>query len=109
MLTTGTSTLNATGHNHAHLPESGPGHVQAFGPGQVHYHPPRPGTGPVPGSAATGGCHTEPETIAGIQTWNAEDHYPAIFPTEQAMRTGARHLAHAWGDQLPTGIHRVIA
>ena len=86
------------------------GHVQAFGQGEVYYHPPRRGGGPELESGATGGCHSEPQIIGGdLQLWNAEEHYLAIFPDEASMREGGRQLAAAWGDQLPAGIHRVIA
>ncbi len=85
------------------------GHVQAFGQGEVYYHPPRRGAGPTLESGATGGCYTEPQIIGDVEVWNSEEHYLAIFPDQPSMLAGGRQLAAAWGDELPAGIYRVIA
>jgi hypothetical protein len=85
------------------------GHVQAFGESEVYYYLPRCGAGPTLESGVTGGCYSEPQIIGDVQIWNAEEHFLAIFPDESSMRAGGRQLAAAWGDELPVGVHRVIA
>jgi hypothetical protein len=85
------------------------GHIQAFGEGEVHYDAPSRGTGPTLESGATGGCYSEPQIVGDVQLWNAEDHYLAIFPDEPSMLAGGHQIAATWGDELPVGIHRVIA
>ena len=83
------------------------GRVQAFGQGDVCYS--RSGRGdPYLESGETGGCYTDPQTIADVELWNAEEHFLAVFPDEASMRAGGHQLAGAWGDRLPAGIHRVL-
>lgn len=88
------------------------GHVQAFGPGEVYWTPPRRGSDGELESGATGGCYSGPQLVGTggqVELWNAEDHYLAAFPDEASMREGGRVVAQVFGDQLPAGIHRVIA
>jgi hypothetical protein len=111
MLTVDISTLKADELNRVHMLEFDMehGHVQVFGEGGVYLYPPRRGTGPTLESGATGGCYSKPQMIADVQLWNAEEHFLAIFPDEASMRVGGRQLAREWGDELPVGIHRIVA
>jgi hypothetical protein len=61
-----------------------------------------------PRPSGRGARQSQPQTIGGVQLWNADEHYLAIFADEAAMRDGGRQLARAWGDQLPVGIHCVL-
>lgn len=84
------------------------GHVQTFGEADIF--PTVDGHGQLfLESARTGGCYDEPFVLADVELWTAEDHYLAVFATEDAMRDGGRRLADAWGDELPVGVHRVLA
>jgi hypothetical protein len=83
------------------------GRVQAFGEGEVYCSCNGRGE-PYLESGQTGGCYSQPQTIGGVQLWNAEEHYLAVFADEAAMRAGGRQLTQAWGDQLPVCIHRVL-
>jgi hypothetical protein len=83
------------------------GHVATFGPANVY--PSRDGRGQFGlESESTGGAYTEPSTVGEVQTWHAEDHVLAIFPTEHAMRAGASELIIAYGGALPHGVHHVL-
>jgi hypothetical protein len=109
MLTTDISTLQAGVPSRRWLLEFDReyGHVQVFGQGDVCYS--RSGRGEsFLESRETGGCYTEPQTIADVQLWNAEEHFLAVFPDEASMRAGGRQLAREWGGRLPAGIHRVL-
>ncbi|HEY3958650.1 MAG TPA: hypothetical protein VGM53_35250 [Streptosporangiaceae bacterium] len=84
------------------------GHVQNFGQAGVAVY--RSGRGELQvESGVTGGCYADPQIIADVQLWNAEEHYLAVFPDSTSMRSGGRQLAAAWGDSLPVAIHRVLA
>jgi len=109
MLTMDAATLAGGGRAWVTEFDTEHGHVQVYGPGEVAYHPARPGGEAVLESAATGGCYTGPQVIGEVQIWNAEEHYLAVFPDEASMRAGGRQLAEAFGDALPAGIHRVLA
>jgi hypothetical protein len=60
-------------------------------------------------SESTGGAYLEDTVISGVQLWIAEQHYLAVFPTEDAMHEGGAQLAAAFGDQMPVGIYGSLA
>jgi hypothetical protein len=79
------------------------GSVQTFGPGEVlkdrDYLE----------SGATGGCYSEPQVVAGmVEVRSAEEHYLAVFDSEEAMTSGAHLLAVAWAATLPASIYLAL-
>jgi hypothetical protein len=56
-------------------------------------------------SESTGGAYIEDTMIGDVQLWIAEQHYLAVFDSEDAMHRGGAQLAAAFGDEMPVGIY----
>ncbi len=110
MLTTDISTLKADTASRLYVLEFDMEHgrVQVFGQGDVYYSRSRRGE-PFLESGQTGGCYTDPQMVADMQVWSAEEHFLAVFPDEASMRAGGRQIIRERGDELPTGIYRVLS
>lgn len=110
MLTTDTATLKVGAASRLYVLEFDMEHgwVQLFGQGDVYYsHSGRGET--FLESGETGGCYTNPQMVADMQVWSAEEHFLAVFPDEASMRAGGRRIIREWGEELPTGIHRALS
>lgn len=80
------------------------GAVQTLGEAEVVACP-SDRDGPTLMSVSTGGCYDEPQLVGGVELYNAEDHYLAVFADEASMRAGAQDLIAGFGDRLPVGLY----
>lgn len=57
-------------------------------------------------SLVTGGGYLEATIVGGdVELWIAEEHYLAVFATEDAMHRGGAALVAAFGNEMPVGIY----
>jgi hypothetical protein len=56
-------------------------------------------------SGETGGCYSEPQAVTSmVEVRSAEEHFLAVFDSEEAMTAGAHIIATAWAATLPATI-----
>jgi len=63
-----------------------------------------PSSGKVIESCQTGGWYSDPRLVDEVELFDADQHYLAVFPDEEAMQDGAASLAHTMADEISASL-----